>query len=642
MLDLMRRKKRLKMVLWVVIFALSLGMLLFFVPGQNLGGSGIESTAATVASEEISMSEFADAYRRLLDNYSRGGRGRIDVELAKTLGLNRQTLDGLIQGRVVEYAAKQLGLSVSTREIQEAVQSNPNLQENGTFIGVERYRALLAANNLTVTQFEESLSKNLLGRKLSRVISDSLDVTEPQLRDEFTRTTQETQVSFAIVKKEEFKKKVVSTEPELRAFFDAGKDRYKIPEERRAQYLLLSTASIAATVSVTPQELQDEWSRQPKDEKIDASHILIAVKDPSKDEEARAKAAGILKRAKAGENFAELAKKYSDDPGSKDRGGDLGPFGRGTMAKEFEDAAYRLKPGEFSDLVKTPYGYHIIKVLRRVTPTFESERASLEQSIRQRKAAEIIRQKTEEADRLNGSQKDLNALAKALKVPADVRETGFMARTADPAGDGVSGAMLEEIFKLKEVNAVGKSVGHPMGYAIPKLLEVRLPRPPEFQQAHASVETDFIEKKAGDLAREAAQRLSDEAAKAGDFEAAAKKLGLTVKTPAPFKRNASTDPDVSGVSQFSNVAFEKAVGQVSGPIPFDDGRGFVVLQVKSRTPFDEAAFNKQKSDLRERLLMNARDIYFEEYIRQMTETLRTAGKIRINQNALDQVTQVRY
>jgi peptidyl-prolyl cis-trans isomerase D len=638
----MRRKKRLKMVLWVVIFALSLGMLLFFVPGQNLGTSGMESTAATVAGEEIPMQELVDAYRRLLENYSRGGRSRIDTELAKTLGLNRQTLDGLIQERVVEYAARQLGLSVSTQEIRQAVQSNPNLQDRGAFIGVERYRALLAANNLTVTQFEEGIRKNLLAKKAHHVISDALDVTEAQLREEFTHTTQETQVSFAIVKKEDFKKKVSPTDAELRAYFDANKEPYKIPEERRAQYLLLSTANLAPTMSVTPQEVLDEWARQPKEEKVDASHILIAVKDPSKDAEARAKAAGILKRVKAGEDFAELARKYSEDPGSKAKGGNLGPFGRGIMAKEFEDTAFKLKPGEISDLVKTSFGYHIIKVISHTTPTLESERASLERAVRERKAGEIMKQKAEEADRLAEKQKDLSALAKALNMPADVRETGFMSRTSDPASGGISGAMLDEIFKLKEINAVGKSVEHPMGYAIPKLIAVNLPKPPEFAQARASVEKDYIEKKSGELAKAEAQRLSDEASKAGDLEATAKKFGLTTKTPSPFKRDASADPDVAGASQFSSVAFERPVGQVSSPIPFDDGKGFIVLQVKSRTPFDEAAFNKQKSDLRERLLLNTRDIYFEEYIRQMTEALKNAGKIRINQNALDQVIQVRY
>ncbi len=642
MLDLMRRKKRLKAVLWVVIFALSLGMLLFFVPGQNIGVSGLDNSAASVAGEDIPMKEFSDAYHRLLDSYSQGGRNRLDPEMAKTLGLTRQTLDSLINVRVMEYAAQQLGLSVTAQEVREAVESNPNMQDRGSFIGVDRYKALLAANNMAVTQFENSIRQSLLARKVHKIVSDAIDVTPQQLKDEFEHTNLEAQASFVIVKKEDLKKKVTPAEAELRTYFEANRDKYKIPEERRAQYLLLSTSAVAATLTVTNQELQAEWAKQPKDEMVDASHILIKITDPAKDAEGRTKALEALKKARAGEDFAELAKKYSDDTGSKNQGGNLGPFTRGKMVKEFEDAAFRLKDGEISDLVKSPYGYHIIKTLKHITPTLEAERLTLERNIRLEKAGTMLKQKAQEAQKLAETQKDLNAVAKALNVPGEIKDTGFISRTSDPIAIGLSQAMVEEIFKLKDVNSVGKTAEVPAGYALPKLIEVHLPRPPDFAQARPAVEKDFIELKASDLAKAEAQNISDDASKAGDLEKAAKKFGLTAKTTSPFKRDATPDPDLSGATQFNKVAFEKAVGQVGGPISLDGGNRFVVLQVKSRTPFDEAAFNKQKSDLRERLLMQSRDIYFEEYIRRLTESLKNAGKIRINPNAIDQVAQVRY
>ncbi len=642
MLDLMRRKKRLKLVLWVVIFALSIGMLLFFVPGQNVGVSGLDTTAASVAGEDISMQEYYDAYRRLLDSYSQGGRNRLEPEMAKTLGLTKQTLDSLINVRVMEYGARQLGLSVTPDEVREAVEANPNMQDRGVFIGVDRYKALLAANNLTTTQFEESLRQSLLARKLQKVISDSFDVTDRQLREEYERTNQEAQVNFVILKKEDFKKKVTPTEAELRAYFDANKEKYKIPEERRAQYLLLPTAAVASTVTVTSQDLQDEWAKQPKDDLVEASHIVITIADPSKDAEARAKALDVLKKARAGEDFAALAKKYSDDTSTRDQGGNLGTFTRELMPKEFSDVAFTLKPGEISDLVKTQGGYQIIKVLKHTTPTLDSMRSTLEHNIRQSKAGEILRQKVQEADRLTGTQKDLGAIGKALNVPTEVKDTGFVSRSADAISLGLSPSLVDEIFKLKEVNAIGKSAEVPLGYALPKLAEVRLPRPPEFTQARASVEKDYIEQKVGELARAEAQKIADEVSKAGDLEKVAKQHGLTAKTSALFKRDAAADPELAGESQFNSAAFEKPVGQVSGPISLNDGKRIAVLQVKSRTPFDEAAFNKQKSDLRERLLLQWRDIYFEEYIRRLTESLKNTGKIRINPNAVDLVAQYRY
>jgi len=642
MLDLMRRKKRLKLVLWVVIFALSLGMLLFFVPGQNIGGGDLDTYAAKVAGEEISIKEFADAYRRLLDSYSQGGRNRLDPEMAKTLGLTRQTLDSLINVRVMEYGANQLGITVTPDELREAVETNPNLQDRGAFIGVDRYKALLAANNMTTTQFEEGLRQSLLARKLHKIVSDSFDVTDRQLREEYERTNQDAQVSFVIFKKEDFKKKLTPTEAELRAYFDANKDKYKIPEERRAQYLLLPTAAVTAGVSVTDQDLQSEWAKQPKEEMVDASHILFKIPDPSKDAEVKKKALEVLKRVRAGEDFAELAKKFSEDPGSKNQGGNLGPFTREGMVKEFSDAAFQLKPGEVSELVKSQFGYHIIKALKRITPTLDSMRAMLERNIRQNKANEILKQKAQQADQLAVTQKDLSAIQRALNMPAEIRDTGFVSRSTDAISVGLSQPLVEEMFKLKEVGAQGKAVEVPLGYALPKLAEVRLPRPPEFAQARPSVEKDFVEQKAGELAKAEAQKLSQEAAKDGDLEKAAKKAGLTAKTSPNFKRDGSADPELAGEAQFNKAAFEKPVGQLSGPIALNDAKRIAVLQVKFRTPFDEAAFNKQKSELRERLLLQWRDIYFEEYIRRLTETLKNSGKIRINPSAVDQVAQLRY
>jgi peptidyl-prolyl cis-trans isomerase D len=642
MLDLMRRKKRLKGVLWVVIFALSMGMLLFFVPGQNIGVSSLDSSAASVAGKEIPMKEFSDAYRRLLDSYSQGGRSRIDPEMAKTLGLTRQTLDSLINVRVMEYAAEQLGLTVTAQEVREAVEANPNMQDRGAFIGVDRYKALLAANNLTVTQFENSIRQTLMAKKVYRIISDSMDVTPRQLRDEFERTNVEAQVNFVVVKKEDLRKKATPAEADARAYFEAHKDKYKIPEERRAQYLLLPTEAVAATMTVSDQDLQAEWAKQPKDEMVDASHILIKAAEPSKDAEAEAKALDVLKKARAGVDFGELARKYSDDTGSKSQGGNLGPFPRGKNVKEFEDAAFKLKPGEVSDLVKSQFGYHIIKVLKHSTPTLESERATLERNIRLDKAAALLKQKTQEAQRLAESQKDLNAIAKALNIPTEVRDTGFVARSSDAFATGLSQALVDEIFKIKDVNSLGKMAEMPLGYALPKLMEVHLPKPPDFAQGRAAAEKDYIEQKASDLAKAEAQNISDEAAQAGDLEKVAKKFGLTAKSTAAFKRDGAADPDLAGATAFNAAAFEKAVGQVSGPISLDGGNRFAVLQVKARTPFDEAALNKQVGDLRERILLQTRDMYFEEYLRRLTESLKNSGKIRINPNAIDQVAQVRY
>lgn len=638
MLDLMRRKKRLKAVLWLVIIGLALGMLLFFVPGGQMGDPGMGSSAATVDGQQIPLKDFWQTYRRVLENYSAGGRNRLDSEMIRALGIGRMALDSLIATKVVDYEARRMGLTVTPEELRRAIEAYPGFQDRGSFIGVDRYRALLAANNLTVTEFEGSVRNSLLGRKLQNVVADSVDVSDKELREEFTRQNQEAQVQFAVLRKDDFKKQVKPTEPDLRAYFDKNREKYFVKEQRKAQYILLSIPDLAPTIKVSEKEIQDAWARQPHEETVDASHILLKVEDPAKDAAVRGQAETILKQVQAGVDFGELAKKYSEDTGSAQQGGNLGPFSRGRMVKEFENAAFSLKPGEVSGLVRTQFGYHIIKVLGRDVPTLESSRRSIETSVQQQRAGELAKTKAAEAAKMTETNKDLNAVAKSLGVPAQVRETGLMAKNSEPLTSGISQQMLDGIFLLKEINAIGKPVEHPMGQAIPKLVETRLPKPPDFDEARAAVEKDLIDARAAELMQAEAKKLSDEGAKVASLEAAAKKQGLTVQTSKPFKKTSASEPELAGSQAAISDAFSLPAGGVSAPIPIEGGNREIVLQVKSRTPFDEEAFSKQKGELRNRQLSMLRDAYFQDYIRRVTESLEKSGKIRINTQAVEQMT----
>ena len=638
MLDLMRRKKRLKAVLWLVIIGLALGMLLFFVPGGQMGDPGMGSSAATVDGQPILLKDYWQTYRRVLENYSAGGRNRLDSEMIRALGIGRMALDSLIATKVVDYEARRMGLTVTPEELRRAIEAYPGFQDRGSFIGVDRYRALLAANNLTVTEFEGSVRNSLLGRKLQNVVADSVDVSDKELREEFTRQNQEAQVQFAVLRKDDFKKQVKPTEPDLRAYFDKNREKYFVKEQRKAQYILLSIPDLAPTIKVSEKEIQDAWARQPHEETVDASHILLKVEDPAKDAAVRGQAETILKQVQAGVDFGELAKKYSEDTGSAQQGGNLGPFSRGRMVKEFENAAFSLKPGEVSGLVRTQFGYHIIKVLGRDVPTLESSRRSIETSVQQQRAGELAKTKAAEAAKMTETNKDLNAVAKSLGVPAQVRETGLMAKNSEPLTSGISQQMLDGIFLLKEINAIGKPVEHPMGQAIPKLVETRLPKPPDFDEARAAVEKDLIDARAAELMQAEAKKLSDEGAKVASLEAAAKKQGLTVQTSKPFKKTSASEPELAGSQAAISDAFSLPAGGVSAPIPIEGGNREIVLQVKSRTPFDEEAFSKQKGELRNRQLSMLRDAYFQDYIRRVTESLEKSGKIRINTRAVEQMT----
>jgi peptidyl-prolyl cis-trans isomerase D len=642
MLDIMRRKKRLKLVLWLVIISLGMGMLLFFVPGQNVGIQGFDNAVATVAGEDITTQEFSDAYQRIVQSYSAQGRNRIDAETLKRLQVDRQTLNSLIQVRVVDYAARKLGLDVPTNEVRQAIESSPNLRNQAGFIGVEAYKAILAANQIDVAQFEESMRSMLMSKKVMALLTDSLTVQDKQLRENFSRMNQEAQVQYVLFDKEAAKKRVNPTEAELRAYFEANKDKYSIKEERRVQYLLLPLTDIASTIKVSDREVDDAWAKMDQQETVDASHILFKVEDPAKEAEIRAKAEGVLKRAQAGEDFAELARKFSQDEGSAPQGGNLGAFPRGKMTKNFETAAWALKTGAISGLVRTEFGYHIIKVLSHQTPDKELARPNLVRNVQLEKAVAIAKQKATEAMKLLETQKDFALVAKALNVPAQIKETPFFNRASDPYTNQLSQDFIEEVFGLKEVNALGKAVDLPAGQAIPKLLQVNPPKPPEFSLAQESVKKDCIDSKAGELLQAQAKKLIEDAKSLGDLTKAAQASGNTVKPTDAFKHDGTPSKEIGSAPDFNSAAFGLTVGGIGGPVTLNGGKQLAVLQLKSLTPFNEEEFTKQKPTLREQALSSVRQAYFEEYIRKTTEELNKARKIRINTALMEQIAGNRY
>jgi peptidyl-prolyl cis-trans isomerase D len=636
MLDIMRRKKRLKAILWVVIFSLALGMLLFFVPGVDIGNVARDTSAATVDGEKISIDDFAAAYRRLVKQYSNRGQNRIDPETLKTMGLPKQVLDELVSEKVLQAIADRFGVSVSEDEVRQAIETYSPFQDQGKFIGVEQYKAILNANDISVLEFEKSMHQSQLAKKVRAIVTDALDVSDRELREEFARTNQQTAVYYSIFKKDDFLKRVKPLEPELRAYFDGHKASYQVKEMRKAQYLVIMASRMLAQVNVTEQDIMDEWNRSPHDEAVDAAHILFRVEDPAKDAEVKAKAETVLKKVKSGENFAELAKKNSQDPGSAGRGGELGSFRRGQMVKEFEEAAFSLKPGEISDLIHTQYGYHIIRVNKRETPTLESSRAQLMAALQYQKAKELAKKKAEEAALIAAKNKDLNLTAKSLGTIVDVKDTGLFLKDDTSSEFMLPQALRDEVFQLKELNSIGKPIEHSIGFIIPKLIEVQMPKPGEFAQFKGQIEKDYIDSKATELLQAEAKKLSESARKQGGLEKAAKELGVSVKTSQPFNISGTPDSEIGSNPSFNKIAFDLQPGSVSDPIPLLNNQA--VLQVKSRSPFDEAAFQKQRTELKTRLLQANQDAYFQDYMRKITEELEKAGKILYNNKVLDEVS----
>jgi len=370
MLDLLRRQSsKLKWVWVLLIFVFSASLILMYIPMGDTTGVSLSNDVAAVGGEKVSAKEFQTAYRNYLDRM----RSQLSPEMLKAFRFDRQILEALISRHVMMEEARRLGLSVSPAEIEQKVLENPVFREGGNFIGLPRYQAILSQNNMTVEEFESRVSDDILMDKLRSFVGAGVTVTDKDVEDEYRKRNQKAKLDYVVIDPAKLESKVTASEQELKDYYEKNKAKYTIPEKRQAKYIYLETLKQRQMVTVSDDELRSYYGQHQTDynlpARVSAQHILFKTqgKNPQEIEAIKAKAVTVLERAKKGEDFAALAKQFSEDS-SAAAGGDLGQFTPGQMVPEFDRAAFNMAPGAISDLVQSQFGFHIIKVKKAGRP----------------------------------------------------------------------------------------------------------------------------------------------------------------------------------------------------------------------------------------------------------------------------------
>jgi len=365
-------------------------------------------------------------------------------------------------------------------------------------------------------------------------------------------------------------------------------------------------------------------------EQVRASHILL--KTEGKDDAAvKAKAEDILKQARAGADFAELAKKYSEDEASQKNGGDLDYFGRGRMVAEFDQAAFTLEPGKISDLVKTQYGYHIIKVVDK-RPAITRPLADVRQQIQDQLAYE--RAQAQAADLAQALEKEVTKPGDFDRVAKEkglvVQESGFFARDEPILGLGQSPEAASKAFDMKQGDVAGP-IRASRGFVFETMVAKQDPYVPKIDEVKERVREEVIKQKARDLSQQKAGEIAAKLKSSPDFDKAAKAAGLEAKTTELIARD-SPIPDLGVSKAVEDVAFKLPVGTVSDAIATDNGTAIVkVVEKQSVTPADWA---NAKDRFREELLTDRRNRFFGAYMVKAKQKM----KIEVNRETLQRVT----
>ena len=367
MLDRMRRHQGwLKWSLGLVV----LTFVFFYVPDflSPPAGTGATSDAvATVQGRAITVSDFTRAYNAQMAQFRNAYGGNMSPAMLRQLGMDRQVLQQMIDQEAVLAEATRLGISATDAEVRDRIVSIPAFQENGQFIGEQRYRQLLRLQRppITAAQFEDEIRNSVILDKMRATLTEWITVSDADADAEYRRRNEKVSLELVSFPTVSFLDQVQVTDADVAAYFEQSKDTYRIGERRKVRYLLLDVQAIRNNITVPEQDIQrayrqniDQYS-QP--EQVRVSHILLNTE--GKDEAAvRARAEDLLKQIKGGADFEALAKANSQDPASASKGGDLDFFGRGRMVPEFEAVAFTLPVGQLSDVVRTQYGFHIMKV----------------------------------------------------------------------------------------------------------------------------------------------------------------------------------------------------------------------------------------------------------------------------------------
>jgi peptidyl-prolyl cis-trans isomerase D len=635
MFDLFRGGDRAKKILLGVMGGLlGLSMLTYLIPSYDTGSAGANSdqVVAQVGKETITLSDVQKVVQNTLRNQ------RLPAEIIPNY--IPQMVQEMITERAMAYEADRLGFQVNDTDLRDAIrQQVPNLFPDGNFVGKDAYSAMLAQQNLTIPEFEENLRREILISRLRNIAVEGVVVSPAEIEQEYKKKYDKIKVQWALVKSDMYTKESEPTEQDLKNYYDANKAGYKTAEKKNLAILIADQAKLEATINTTDAELQQAYNQNKEQyrvmERVKVRHILLKTSGKPATEDANMKAKGedLLKQIKAGGNFADLAKKNSEDIGSAQAGGELPDWvTRGQTVPEFEQAAFSLKPGQTSDLIKTQYGYHIIQVLQhedaRLRP-FEEVKAEIAAQIKKQRVAGQMQQIADQAQ--TALQKDPThpeKVAADLKMQL-VRADGLEAGKPVPE-IGTAADFDQAIAPLKK-GEVSAAVALPNNrIALAVVMDVLPPQQSTFDEVKGQIRTTLLAGRTSQAVRIHAQELFVKAKADGDLEKAAKSMGLTAKISEDVGRTGSVEG--LGSANYLAEGFTRPDGTVFGPVGTPDGT--VVGKVLQHVPPDMSKFATERNTIRDQIKSDkARDrgTLFEAGLR---DALTKQGKIKIRPQAI--------
>ncbi len=636
MFDVFRRRdKAVRIVLGAMMLLIAASMVTYLIPGGFSNQGGQDMVIAEVGKQPVTVTDFQQRMETAQRNKAiPPGAGPLFAQ---------QMLDQMIAAEALDYEARQrLGIVITDADLVAAIRERaPQLFPNGQFVGRDVYASFLAQQNMTIPEFESQLRRELLLNRITSLIVDNVVVTPEEVVRDYRHKQQRVKLDYVELVPGKLSSQVSITPEEMKVYFNTFKDQYRIPERRSFQMLVLDAAQVGQRVDVSDDQLRHYYD-QNKDqfrtpERVHVRHILLKSTDkvPAQVGAIEAKAQDLLKQLKAGADFADLARKSSEDPGSAVKGGDLGWIVRDQTVKAFENTAFSLKPNELSGVIKTEYGFHIIQVLEKQDAhlkPFEEVKDQLAQERKKALSYDTMQQLADQAhDELVKHPQAAGDIARRLNIIGINVPDAVAGQPVPVFGPNPDFSDAISALPVGGVTPVMQAPGDRL--AVAAVIAITPSRPAQLSEVENQVRAALTKLKSSNVAKQTADDLIAKVKAGGDLAQAAKQMGLEVKTTQPFGPDGAAD----GVGSASMLApaFDQPVGSVFGPVLID-GKQFV-CKLAEKVPADMTTFEAQKADIQTALKERKAHQQVDLFIDSVRSALIRSGKIKIHQQVFDRM-----
>ena len=528
--------------------------------------------------------------------------------------------------------AEKLGLQATQGEVQETILGIPGLTDvDGVFIGQEAYENALLRGafgaRYTPAEFEAEIAQQILIQKFSQILSETTFVTDGDVEEAFRKDVEKAKISYLRLPADRFADKISVADAELDSYFQEHLAEYEFPERRVADYVIVDPALLRTEIVLADEEVQAYYDANAaeftNEERVRARHILVLGSSDDEVELARARIVELRGRVEAGEDFAELAREFSEDEATRDAGGELGFFGRGRYSPALEQAAFDAQPGELlgpieSTLV-TGTGFHLLEIQGRqaggVQPFLEVEAGIRSRLLNERSRQEAESAATQLVASLDGESRTLGLQDFAAATTAARFETTEpFGRDDNVLGIGRGTVFTSTAFGL-ESDGLSSAFEVAGGWAVLHLVEIQDSRLPELDEVRDEVDRAVRLEKQEAAAEAKLETVLAELRLGQPMSEAARSLDVDVVESSEFGRDGFV-AELGLASELSEAVFSKAQGDFGGPIATIDGP--VVFQVAELTRMDPVELETRTPEFREKLVRERVDSLLASIARERT------------------------